>query len=405
MSTPELPNLLTVLAGPRTDPGPLIADLRERDPVCWIPGLETWLVTRHEDVRQLCIEPRLTADVSAYDSYEPPTDPEAVRWLAEIPFRATPANPESLGRRLVYRTLTPGAIERTRHRIEEVVEEFAAPLRARQDVVDLVREFAKPVSVTSVGRLLGIPRGGETEVQFHALPRPARNIRPFLTPERRQKAERAGVEVGAFVLDLIENRRDTLREGIITDLLAAADANERTTTDDIVKVVAALVATGRGTPANAVSRAFLSILKHPEQLQALQDNRDFLPNAAEELLRYDSGLVAMPRYVLEDFEVRGRRLKKGQLVILSITGANRDPRVFEDPERIDFLRDTRASLAFGHGPHYCVGIHIARAEFHLMLEAALDFLPEKSRLLEDEVRWSAKGLMSQIKRLPVDFRG
>ena len=143
---------------------------------------------------------------------------------------------------------------------------------------------------------------------------------------------------------------------------------------------------------------------HPDQLDLLRRDRAMLPNAIEELLRYDSGLVAMARFVLEDFELRGRTLKKGQLVILSLTGANRDPRVFSDPERIDLQRDTRASMAFGHGPHYCVGINIARTELHLMLDAALDFLPPKPRLLEGEIKWSAKGLMSQLKRLPVDFR-
>ena len=125
----------------------------------------------------------------------------------------------------------------------------------------------------------------------------------------------------------------------------------------------------------------------------------------EELLRYDSGLVAMARYVLEDFELWRRTLKKGQLVILSLTGANRDPRVFPDPERIDILRDTRASMAFGHGPHYCAGVNIARNELYLMLDAVLEFLPPKARLLEDEIDWGEKGLMSQLKHLPVDFRG
>jgi hypothetical protein len=169
--------------------------------------------------------------------------------------------------------------------------------------------------------------------------------------------------------------------------------------------VAALVATGTNTPGNGASRALLALLQNPDQLDLLRRDRALLPKAIEELLRYDSGLVAMARYVLEDFELRGRTLKKGQLVILSLTGANRDPRVFPDPERIDFLRDTRGSMAFGHGPHYCVGINIARSELHLMFDAALDFLPPKVRLLEDQIRWSSKGLMSKVKSLPVDFRG
>jgi cytochrome P450 len=369
--------------------------------------LEAWVITRHEDVRLLCLDPRLTADASAHEHHHAPhsTDPRAARLLAAIPFRATPADPESLGRRLVYRTLTPRAVERTKQRIEEAVEEFAAPLRGRDDVVDLVGEFTKPVSTTAIGRLLGIPDEGEVAVRFRNLPRAARNIRPFLSAEKREKAERAGIEVFEFVLDLIETHREALREGIITDLLAAADANERTTNEDIVVVVAALVATGTNTPGNGASRGLLSLLKHPDQLDLLRRDRALLPNAIEELLRYDSGLVAMARYVLEDFELRGQTLKKGQLVILSLTGANRDPRAFPDPERIDILRDTKASIAFGHGPHYCVGVNVARSELHLMLDAALDFLPPHARLLEDQIQWGSKGLMSQLKRLPVDFRG
>jgi cytochrome P450 len=401
----ELPNLLTVFAGPRTDPGPLIAELRERDPVCWIPGLDAWVVMRHEDVRLLCLDPRLTADPTAHEYYDAPTDAKAARLKSAIPFRATPSNPESLGRRLVYGTLTPRAIERTRHRIQGVVEEFAAPIRRRDHVVDLVGEFTKPVSTAVIGRLLGIPHEGEIAVRFRNLPRAARNVRPLLSAEKREKAERAGLEVFEFVLDLIETHREALREGIIIDLLAAADAKERSTDEDIASVVAALVATGTNTPGNAAARGLLSLLQHPDQLDLLRRDRALLPNAIEELLRYDSGLVAMARYVLEDFELRGRTLKKGQLVILSLTGANRDPRVFPDPEQIDLLRDTRASMAFGHGPHYCVGINVARSELHLMLDAALDFLPPKVRLLEDQIHWSSKGLTSQLTSLPVDLRG
>jgi cytochrome P450 len=367
--------------------------------------LDAWVVTRHEDVRLLCLDPRLTADASAHEHFQAPTDAKAARLLAALPFRATPADPDSLARRMVYRTLTPRAIERTRQRIQEAVEEFAASIRGRDDVVDLVGEFTKPVSTTVIGRLLGIPDEGDVAVRFHNLPRAARNVRPFLSAHKREKAERAGLEVFEFVLDLIETRRDALREGIITDLLAVAEAKERSTNEDIVCVVAALVATGTNTPGNAAARGLLSLLKHPDQLDLLRRDRALLPNAIEELLRYDSGLVAMARYVLEDFELRGRTLKKGQLVILSLTGANRDPRVFPDPERIDILRDTKASMAFGHGSHYCVGVNIARTELHLMIDTALDFLPAHARLLEDQIVWSAKGLMSQLKRLPVDFRG
>jgi cytochrome P450 len=406
MTTVALPDALSLIAGPRREAGPLIADLREREPVCWIPGLDAWVVTRHEDVHSLCLDPRVTADSCAHEHYRAPTDAKAARWLSAIPFRATPADPESLGRRLVSWTLTPRAIERTEHRIREVVEEFAAALRRRDDVVDLLGEYTVPVAATVIGRLLGIPHEGEAEIHFRKLACAAtRTIRPFLSAQKREKAERAGVEIAEYLLDLVEKRRETLREGIISDLVAAAGADEHSADEDIVRVVGALVSTGTGTSGNAGARGLMSLLRHPDQLDLLRQDRALLPNAIEELLRYDSGLVAMARYVVEDFELRGKTLKKGQLVILSLTGANRDPRVFPDPERIDLQRDTRQSLAFGYGPHYCLGVNVARVELHLMLDAALDFLPRKARLLEDQIRWGSKGLLSQLKSLPVDFRG
>ena len=120
-------------------------------------------------------------------------------------------------------------------------------------------------------------------------------------------------------------------------------------------------------------------------------------------MRYDSGLIVMPRYVQEAFELRGRALKRGQLVALSMMGANRDPRVFDEPDLLDLRRDTKNSLSFGYGPHFCIGTNIARTELRLMLDAALDFMPESARLLEDRIRWSSRGMMSQIRELPVDF--
>ena len=167
----------------------------------------------------------------------------------------------------------------------------------------------------------------------------------------------------------------------------------------------ALIAPGTGTPGVACARALRSLLLHPSQLALLRSDPSLLANAVDELLRYDSGLAFFPRYVLEDFELRGHRLQEGQLVALSLVGANRDPRVFPDPDRLDLRRDVSRALSFGHGPHYCPGANVALVELRLMLGAALDLLPPNARLLEDQISWSSRGFMGQIKSLPVDFAG
>jgi cytochrome P450 len=189
-------------------------------------------------------------------------------------------------------------------------------------------------------------------------------------------------------------------EDLISDLLNAPGASASATAEDVTRVIAGLVSAGTGTTSVACARALRSLLKHPERLSFLRSDPALLQNAVEELLRYDSGLIVMPRCVVEDFDLGGKALRRGQLALLGLMSANRDPRIFCEPDALDLRRDTREAVSFGHGTHYCIGANIARMELGLMREAALELMPPGARLLEDEIRWSKNGLMSQIKSLP-----
>jgi cytochrome P450 len=388
-----------IITGSASDPAPVIAHLREHDPVYWLPGLDAWLVTRHEDVRLLFSEPRLTADPRVYDRYKAATDP----WLSEMPFRSTTPDGQCPERRLVASALTPRAVARFRTCVRDVVEQFAAPLRGRTGLVDLVGEFTVPVSATAIGRILGVPPKDEDENRFRELAVHATAmIRPFLSEKKQQRSERAAAEMGEYVLALVTERCAAPREDFISDLLKASDGGSSAIAD-VTRGIAGLVSAGTGTTSVACGRALRTLLTHPDQLTLLRCDHSLLPNAVEELLRYDSGLIVMPRYVLEDLNLRGRALRRGQLVLLSLMGANRDPRVFREPDTLDLRRETRGSLSFGHGTHYCIGANIARMELCLMIEAALELIPPGARLLEEKIRWSQKGFNNQIKSLPVDF--
>ena len=398
--------IASLITGEARDPAPVIAQLREQDPVCWIPGFDAWLVTLHEDLRSLFADPRCTADPRAYEHYQPPSVPGAARWLTEMPFRSTPSDPLSAGRRLVSAALTPQAIERTKARIQEVVEHFALPLRGRRDVVDLKGEFAAPVSAAVIGRILGVPPKGDDDLRFRMLAQRVKKgvwVWHFRSEQQRRETEAASVEIAEYLLGLVDERRQTPGGDLISDLVRASGAGTDASNEDIVRTIGALVAAGTGVPGIACARALRTLLLHPAQLSLLRSERSLLANAVDELLRYDSVVQLIPRYVLESFELRGRTLKKGQLVALCLIGANRDPRVFANPDVLDLRRDTSEVLSFGYGAHYCPGSNIARTQLRLMLDAALDFLPERARLLEDQVRWSSVGITSQLKRLPVDF--
>jgi cytochrome P450 len=384
------------------DPAPIVAHLRRRNPVCWLAGLDAWLVTRHEDVRLLFSEPRLTADPRVHARYKPPSNARAARWLSAMPFRSTTDGGASLGRRLVAAALTPRVVARLESRVRAVVERFAGPLRTRTDRVDLMREFAVPVSSTAIGSVLGVPAKDRDEARFRRLAvRATATIRPLLSDEKQLRAEESAVEMGEYVLALVNERNAARGDDLISDLLRASDGTASVA--ELAPVIAGLVSAGTGTTSLAFGRALRTLLENPDQFALLRRDRAILASAIEELLRYDSGIIVMPRYVAEDVPLRDHLLRKGQLVLLSVLGANRDPSVFPDPERVDLLRDTREALSFGFGAHYCIGASLARMELRLMIDAALDFLPRGARLLADEIRWSQKGLMSQIKTLPVDF--
>jgi cytochrome P450 len=305
---------------------------------------------------------------------------------------------------MVSAALTPRAAVQMERRIAEVVEEIAAPLRTRSGVVDLIEEFTTPVSSGVIGRILGVPAQGADAARFATLGRKVtRAINPFLSPEQRRRTERATVEIGTYVLGLVAERRRHPQPDMISELVGVSAAEAPATDEDIARVVAGLVSAGTGTASLTAARSIRSLLLHPDQLALLRQDRSLISAAVEELARYDSGVFGMPRYALEDFELRGKAIRKGQLMVLSLMGANRDPRVFPAPDELDLRRDTSAALSFGHGPHYCIGVNLARTELRQTIEATLDFVPEDAVLLEDEIRWSAAGFLSQIRSLPVDF--
>jgi cytochrome P450 len=149
-----------------------------------------------------------------------------------------------------------------------------------------------------------------------------------------------------------------------------------------------------------------TLLQHPEQLKRVRDDRSLVPKAVNEIMRFAfGGPAGLPRFAVRDFELRGQRIKKGQMLMLSFGGANRDPAVFDDPDRLDIERDARDLLVFGNGPHYCLGANLARQEMGAMLDAALDIVTPGSRVREDLQHFQQMGLFQRPLDLPVEIAG
>jgi cytochrome P450 len=272
-------------------------------------------------------------------------------------------------------------------------------------VVDLMPAFSDPIPNATISRVTGIPPKGGEEVRFRELAQATiRGFFAFTDPEAKAAGEAAFVELAEWVRKLADERRHSPKDDLITDLVRARDRGDAMSDDEIVNLVTGLIGAGSETTAIGGYVSIVTMLEHPEAAERIRADRSLLPAAVNEILRYAfGGQGGLPRYAIRDFELRGKQIKKGQMLMLSFSGAHRDPAVFPDPDRFDLDRDNSELTIFGRGPHYCIGVHLARAEMAFMLDAALDFMPRDARHRADLVDWQQMGFFRRPKNLPVDF--
>jgi cytochrome P450 PksS len=390
------------------DPLPELARLRQEDPLHWDDDLQGWLVTRHADVKRLLVDPRLSRDRRLSPHYVSPPEGSWAWRFANESVAAFEASEHKRWRGRVSAGFTPRAVRRMEGQVREVVEQFAESIRGRRDTVDLVARFTDPIPNTVISRITGIPPYPGDEERFRGLAQDVlRPFFPMVDEANRRRGEAAISELAEWVGKLAEERRQAPREDLISDLIHGNRGQEIPTNDEIVFMLTAMVAAGSETTTQGGTLMLMLLLEHPDQLALLRADPGLLTGAVRESLRFGFGQPAgeMPRFALEDFELHGRAIRKGQMLLFSTMSTSRDERVWEAPNRFDITRDTREMLTFGHGAHYCLGANLALQEMHCMLEAALDFLPETAHLESHEIEWERIGLLRRPTSLPVRLGG
>jgi len=346
------------------DPHPTLARLREHEPVSWLPALDGWLVTRHDlaltvmrDAAAYTVEdPRFsTARVVGPSMLSLDGDEHAVH---RAPF-AAPFRP------LAVREWFAGA---ARAEADRLVDAFEHAGRA-----ELRRAYAGPLAASIMARALGLEQSevGAMLRWYDAIVAAVTDV----TAGREIPA--AGAEAfGALKRRLEDAIRD---RGPADSLLAAAAAGEGLRTDQVVSNAAVLLFGGIETTEGMIANALLYLLENPEALRTSRQDPGALDAAIEESLRLEPAAAVIDRYATADAGLAHARIAGGDLVRVSISAANRDPAVFADPDRFDpgrFGRGaSRGHLAFAHGPHVCLGVHLARLEARSALDVILRRLP------------------------------
>ncbi len=254
----------------------------------------------------------------------------------------------------------------------ELIEQVANGLIDRfvdRGQADLVPEFTFPYPTQIIARLLGLPREDYKQFQRWSIA-----ILSFLS--QQEKAIVASREVEEYVAPILAERRRHPQEDLISDLAQAELDGEHLSDDEIYSFIRLLLPAGVETTYRSMGNLLLTLLTNPDQLAAVRADRNLVPQAIEESLRLETPLLNITRIATKDTEVNGVPVPAGSTVMLMLASANRDETRFPDPDRFDIFReDPKPHISFGHGPHACLGLHLARMEMRVALNLLLDRLP------------------------------
>jgi cytochrome P450 len=379
------------------DPWGFFARLRESQPVTGVrmPGYgHAWVVTRYADVRAALTDPRLARDLNQWPGGAR-SRPSEARGVAAHMLHADPPDHTRL-RRPVQKALTPRRIAQLQPRTAQIAVRLADEMAAAGDVTDLLTAYARPLPVTVLCELLGIPEADRSRVS-------ATVLRYDATGEMPQVED----DLADYFSGLIAARRAEPGDDLLSALVTASDEADQTerrlTVTELVSTAFLLVMAGFDTTVNLIASGTLALLSHPHELARLRADRSLLPAAVEELLRFTSPVNhANDRFTTEEVSIGGTTVPAGEWVIIALPSANRDPARFPGQDRLDLGRDTSGHVAFGHGIHYCLGAPLARMETAVALGTLLDRFPRLSLAVPPEtLRWRSVSLMNGLESLPV----
>jgi len=375
------------------DPTPLYAQLRSDDPIARVQvpyGREAWLVTRYDEVKSVLGDPRLSRALAV----GPDTPRRGRNWARADAVISLDPPAHTRVRKFLNPTFSTRNLDRLRPRIEGIVASLLDDVLDHGSPADLVSLLTRRAPVMAICEVLGIPY--DDRAKFGGFPQ---MLMATDSPEARE-----GMLV--YLRELIAERRARPTDDLFSALVKEADSGGQITEGEVIALCENLLANGYETMANEIANFIYVLLTHPDQIAWLREDMSRMPKAIEELLRYVPLAAGAPgagghaRIATADVELDGMTIADGEAVLPAINSANRDERVFAEPDRLDLNRAHNPHLTFGHGMHYCLGAQLARVEFQAILSGLLLRFPNVRLAVDpDDVPWKT----SHIQRGPVEL--
>ncbi len=381
----------------RADPYPAYRFLREAAPI-WRAPTGQWIVSTHAYATAILRDPQFghanTGEIS------PEIENEAIiRSLTQTMLLLDPPAHTRM-RGLVARAFTARRMEALRPRIETIVDELLDAV-AGNGGMDVIADFAHKLPVTVICDMLGIPESDRAPFLAESTVR-GRILDPTpLSREELDESNAASAASAEYFTRLIAYRRANPGEDLTSGLIAAREADDSLTDEEIIANIGLLFGAGHETTTNLIGNGVLALHRNPTQLDRLRAVPSLMPNAVEEVLRYDSPVQLTGRVALGDVEFAGEQITKGEEVIALLGAANRDPAAYGgDPETLDVARSGVRAISFGGGIHFCLGAQLARIEGEIAFAKLIERLPGLRLVDPDNVEWKPTITLRGLRALP-----
>ncbi|MEO8388739.1 cytochrome P450 [Polaromonas sp.] len=350
------------------NPFPMFSRLRESDPAHWSERLGGWVLTRYWDVRE-----SLNWSVERLDAFLQAVDHSDSKGMQRIALWATfnDAPMHVHLRRLMAKALSSDFIDTAEPIIHDLSKRLSKAAKER-DQIDFMADFAHQIPIGVMAKLFNLP-----DEDIAMLRHWVHEINLFVgaakhVPDKYPRSSDALESITEYFMRHYEQRvRKSGGNDLLSRLIFAEEDGDRMTRDEVVATCVMLLYAGHITTTHMLGNALHALLKHPDQLRDLQKDPSIAQPACEELLRYDGPVQSMVRVAINDTLLHDRTIKAGDRIFPMLNAANRDPRRFDNPDKLDIHRERNSHIVFGHGPHTCIGLRLARLELPIAINSFL----------------------------------
>ena len=387
------------------NPYPVYHQMRSEAPVYWSDAWGCWMLTGYDDITWTLQDyqtftslGRLTSSMDLPEPLWEKVEP-LVRHYSQGLINVDPPDHTRM-RKLVHMAFTPRTIRKMQDYIQNIVDRLIDEQIERGEL-DVIWDFSYPLPVTVIAEMMGIPVEDHAKfktwsgaiVGFMATPKP--------TPEILFKSQDALLAMQQYFRDIYAKRRQEPEDDLISALVRAELEGDKLTEEEMVSSCVTILIGGHETTTYLIANGMYALLQNPDQFRLLRDNPDLDGSATEEFLRYEGPFQRNRRIATRDVQIGDKTINQGQLIMQFLGAANRDPSQFPDPDALDVTRSPNKHLAFGYGPHFCLGAPLARLEAPIAIRALLRRL-KNIRLAHHGLEWNS-ALFRGLKSLPIQF--